>query len=96
MLILHTKSFHQIPKTKKKNKKTKKPKLNLTWETKRVIDAATVSLSVETWALDNEWNLLGFWDQAMYGCNNSEFLSPTVKGVRDATTDGLIVIWFDF
>ena len=60
-------------------------------------DAAAVSLSVETWALENEcWTC---WATKIEQCMDAtmvNFLDPTAKGVRDATTDGLIVIWFDF
>ena len=60
-------------------------------------DAVAVSLSVETWALDNECQT--YWASEIKQCMDAKmvsFLDPTVKGVRDARTDSLIVIWFDF
>ena len=60
-------------------------------------DVAAISLSVKTWALDNECRTC--WATEIEQCMNAttvSFLDPTAKGVRDATTDGLIVIWFDF
>ena len=60
-------------------------------------DAAALSLSIETWALDNECRTC--WAYEIEQCMDASavsFLDATVKGARDATTDGLIVIWFDF
>ena len=84
---------HSIKFPKKKKKITKLNKR----ERQRVKDAAVLSLSVETWALDNECQT--YWASEIKQCMDAKmvsFLDPTVKGVRDARTDSLIVIWFDF
>ena len=67
------------------------------WETERVKVAAAVSLSVETWALDNECRT--WWASEIEQCMDAttvSFLYLIVKGVTNTTKDGLIVIWSDF
>ena len=59
--------------------------------------AAAVSLSVETWALDNECQT--WWASEIEQCMDAttvNFLDLTVKEVTNSTKDGLIVIWSDF
>ena len=85
-----------IPNHSIKFPKKKITKLNKR-ERQRVKDAAAVSLSVETWALDNECQT--YWAFEIKQCMDAKmvsFLDPTAKGVRNAAKDGLIVIWFDF
>ena len=60
-------------------------------------DATAMSLSVETWALDNECQT--WWASEIEQCMDAttvNFLDLTVKEVTNSTKDGLIVIWFDF